>query len=65
MNKIEKIIKSKEHGCFVFKPDREFYNMVGINRKRFGQIYRGEISPTVTEAKALANYFQVEVTELI
>ncbi len=65
MNKIEKIIKGKEHGCFVFKPDREFYSMVGINRKRFGQIYRGEISPTVTEAKALANYFNVEVTELI
>lgn len=65
MNKLEKIIKSKEHGCFVFKPDREFYDTVSINRKRFGQIHRGEISPTVTEAKALANYFEVDITELI
>ena len=65
MNKIECIIKSKEHHCFVFKSDKIFYKVVGINRKRWGQIYRGDIEPTLSEAKAIAQYFEVDITELI
>ena len=65
MNKINEMIKKKERGSFVFKPDRVFYRTVGINQKRFGMIYRGEISPTIDEAKALAEYFDIEITELI
>lgn len=65
MNKIESLIKSKEQYSLVFKPNEMFYVSVGINRKRWGQIYRGEFSPTVKELKAVAAYFEIEVTELI
>lgn len=65
MNKIENYIKTKEQKSFVFTPCTEFYQAVGINRKRWGQIYRGEIDPSITEAKAIANYFSIDVTELI
>jgi hypothetical protein len=65
MNKIMNIIKSREKRCFKFHPDSSFYKEIGINRKRWGLIYRSEIEPTITEAKAIANYFEVELTELI
>jgi|APSaa5957512622_1039677.scaffolds.fasta_scaffold82499_3 hypothetical protein len=65
MNKIKYIIKSKENGCFIFRPDKVFYDAVGINRKRWGQIYRGDIEPTIKEVKAIAQYFEVNITELI
>jgi hypothetical protein len=65
MTKIAEIIKTKEHKCFVFKPTSEFYSMVGINNRRWAQIYRGEIAPTLPEAKAIADYFEFDVTELL
>ena len=65
MNKIIETIKQKEKSNFPFKPDREFYTIVNINRKRWGQIYRGEISPTIPEVKAIARFFDVPVTDLI
>lgn len=64
MNSIKKIIKSKELKSLVFTPNAKFYKTVEINRKRWGQIYRGQIEPTITEAQAIATYFEVEVTEL-
>lgn len=65
MSKIKEVIKNKEHGSYIFKPNRKFYTAVNINQKRFGMIYRGDISPTIEEAKALAEYFEVDVTELL
>lgn len=65
MKKIKKIIKSKEKKCFLFHPNRNFYTSVGINQKRWGLIYRGQIEPTVSEAKSIAEFFEVDVTELI
>ena len=64
MSKLEKLIRSKEYKCFVFKPNRELYDELQINQKRFAMIFRGEISPTIPEAKALAKYFEFDVMEL-
>ena len=64
MNKIKELIERKQDAFFQFKPNQEFYNKVGINRKRWGQISRGEIDPTITEAKAIADFFHFDVTEL-
>lgn len=65
MTKIEQMIKEKETGHFTFKPDRAFYDAIEINQKRWGQIFRGEIDPTVSELKAIALYFNVNITDLI
>jgi len=64
MEKIKEFIKSKEQKCFLFCPNKTFYDAVNVNQKRWGQIYRGEIVPTVTEARAIADFFEIEVTEL-
>jgi len=64
MEKIKEIIKSKERKCFLFCPNKTFYDAVKINQKRWGQIYRGDTVPTMTEAKAIADYFEVDITEL-
>ncbi|WP_139279505.1 helix-turn-helix domain-containing protein [Tangfeifania diversioriginum] len=64
MSKISEIISNQEHKCFVFKPSPEFYAHVGINNRRWAQIYRGQVEPTLSEAKAIADYFEIEVTEL-
>lgn len=65
MEKIINIIRSKEQNSFKFCPDHNFYIAVKINQKRWGQIIRGEYSPTIDELKSIANYFEVEITELI
>jgi len=65
MSKIKEIINEKEKNFFRFKPERSFYDRVNIGHKRWGQLYRGETSPTVEELKAIADFFGVEVTELI
>lgn len=65
MEKIKEIIKEKEKKCFLFCPNVNFYNSTGINRKRWGMIYRGTVDPTVPEAKAIADFFEVPFTELI
>ena len=65
MEKIKSIIKEKEQKCFRFHPGKHFYDAVKINQKRWGQIYRGETSPTIDELKSIASYFEVEVNELI
>lgn len=65
MTKIKTLIKSKEHECFKFTPGPEFYKAVGINGRRWARIYRGEIIPNIDEAKSIAAFFGVPVTELI
>ena len=64
MNKIKELIERKQEKFFQFKPNQEFYTQVGINRKRWGQINRGEVMPTITEAKSIADFFHFDVTEL-
>lgn len=65
MSHIKKIIKSREQKSFIFKPGPEFYKQVGINSRRWARIYRDELEPTISEAKAIATYFEVDITELI
>ena len=65
MKEIEQIIKKREISGFVFKPEKSFYEKVGINQKRWGQIYRGEVPPNIVELKSIALFFGVEITELI
>lgn len=65
MKQIEQIIKKREAVGYIFKPEKLFYETVGINQRRWGQIYRGEAEPLVSELKAIALFFNVEVTELM
>lgn len=48
-----------------FKPDQRFYTKVGINRKRFGQLLRGQKPMFGHEVRALAEFFGVPVTDLL
>lgn len=48
-----------------FKPDEKFYTLVGINRKRFGQLLRGDADMLTKEAKKLAEVLGVPVTDLL
>lgn len=65
MEKLKELIKSKERKCFLFCPNKFFYDAVSINRRRWGQLYRGEVSPTIEELKSIAEFFEVPITELV
>lgn len=65
MNKVLELIKSMERPNFPFVPNQILYDATGIKRKRFAKIIRGEISPTITELKAIADYFNVKLNSLI
>lgn len=58
LNRYQERIKGK------WRPDERFYKEVGINQKRFGMLLRGELPLYYFEAKALAKFFGVEITEL-
>lgn len=47
----------------VFKPSVEFYETVGIKRKRWGQIYRGEAELLISEVNSLSKYFGIPATD--
>ena len=49
----------------IFKPTKLFYDKVGIKQRRWGQIYRGEVSPNIIEAKSIAQFFGFEVIDLL
>lgn len=63
MTTIKEIIQSKETKCFKFCPDKSFYEAVNINQKRWGLIYRGKLEPTISKVKAIANYFEIPITD--
>jgi transcriptional regulator with XRE-family HTH domain len=65
MNAIADIIRQKETKAFKFKPNPEFYQSIGINRKRWAQLYRGEKEPTVPELQRIAKYFDTPISELL
>lgn len=48
-----------------WKPDGRFYKAVGINQKRFGMILRGKLPMYGYEAKALAEFFGVEMSDIL
>jgi hypothetical protein len=47
------------------KPDSRFYTKVGINRKRFGQLLRGEKPLNAPEITALAQFFGIQPNDLL
>lgn len=47
-----------------FKPDRRFYDKVGINPKRFHQLLRGDKIPLLDEASRLSDFFGVPLATL-
>jgi len=65
MNYIKQFINKKETEVFKFCPNQKFYKKTGINRKRWGQIFRGEKEPTVSELLRMADYFDVSITEFL
>jgi len=65
MTTISELISKRESVAFRFRPRRDFYVKVGINRKRWGLIYRGDIEPVVSELQRIAEFFKVDVTELM
>ena len=65
MNKIAKVIETKENESFRFRPTNEFYYKIKIGRKRFGQLLRNEKPADLSELERIADYFNVSVEDLI
>ena len=65
METIQELVQSRESEVLKFKPSKDFYKQVGINKKRWGLIRRGEIEPVVSELQRIADYFKVDIMELI
>lgn len=63
--KIAQAIDGTDNIHVVFKPSPDFYDKVGIRRKRFAQLYRGEKSPLLSELEAIAGYVQRPIADLI
>ncbi len=59
------IAKFEDKNLTKFKPDKRFYEHVGINRIRFWQLVRGEKQVLGTEIRPLSTYFKVAITEII
>lgn len=48
-----------------FKPTKDFYQQVGINKHRFSKIMRGEIQPQRNELYAIAAHFQIPANKFL
>ena len=57
--------KSKENEAFKLMFNPSFYKNIGINRKRWGFLHRGEKEPTISELQRIAEYFDILIFELI
>jgi len=65
MKTIKIMIEARETDVFKFKPYPAFYKAIGINRKRWGAIFRGESDPLVGELQRIADYFKVDIGDLM
>lgn len=63
--KIRCVIDGSPHPQVFFRPTRDFYKATGIGRKRFGALYRGEKSPTLSEIEAIAKQLDKSVSDFI
>jgi hypothetical protein len=59
------IEKFENETLLFFKPSKRFYEEVGINQKRFGQLVKGMAEPKTLETQRLAKYFKVPVNDLM
>lgn len=57
------VSKYEKHIGTEFKPSPSFYNKIGLKRKRYAQILRGEKEPTSIEIQAFADFFSVPVMD--
>jgi hypothetical protein len=64
-NRIQNYIESLEVKNFQFKPNPDFYENVGIKRKRFAQLCRNEKPATLEELTNIAAFFNCKVVDLI
>ena len=55
---IGRILKNVTGNHGDFKPHRDFYKKLNIRQKRFGQLVRGEVTPTTEELTAVCAYFK-------
>lgn len=62
---IAKIIGTTLPPNVEFKPTRDFYLQIGINKHRFAKILRGELEPTRSELHSISNYFNISSNKLI
>lgn len=56
---IAQIIAASMPKSVSFKPNNQFYKLVGINKHRFAKILRGKIDPTLTELRSLSLHFNI------
>lgn len=49
----------------VFKAQKEFYETVEINQKRWGLIYKGRLKPTFDEVERVSKYFQIPIDKFL
>ncbi len=50
---------------FEMKPKMSFYEKIGINQKRFGQLMKGTALANSVELRAIADYFKIDVNQLV
>ena len=62
-NSISKTIESNSK--LVFVPNKFFYQETRINKKRWGQLYRGEKEPLLSEVKSISNFFNISVEKFL
>jgi hypothetical protein len=65
MNKILNVIKSTETEILKFKPGETWYKKIGINKKRFWLLVRGDKPATIDELRIIAVAFKVPLNSLI
>lgn len=62
---LQKALKQHEQSVGgSWKPNESTYERIGVKKKRFWQLVRGEKRPTIDEARALSELFHVPLTEL-
>jgi hypothetical protein len=66
-SKIEKAIFDRIHNIegVELRFKTEFLSSVGIDKKRFGYLVKGEKEPTSSEIRALSEILKVELSDLI
>lgn len=65
MTPISDLIQEVLPANMQFKPTKEFYQSVGINKHRFSKILKGEIQPQRDELASLSNHFNISPNKLI
>ena len=48
-----------------FTPNKAFYDRVQINRIRFWQLVKGKAELSVSEVRALSEFFSIPLTDLL